>query len=100
VQGRALDDIRDDGLGLDAVARDADGQDARFILARKLDGDSRLWLRASAWALAKDLDDRVAIYAARDGQLLTLTARDAALAATVDDVNRRVSVRLDGPQIP
>jgi hypothetical protein len=96
-QGRSLDDIRDERLGLDAIAQDAEGQDARFILAREVDGDSRLWLRASAWALAQHLDDRVAMYAARDGQLLKLTSRDAALAATVDDVNRRVSIQLDGP---
>ncbi|MGB5735357.1 MAG: helicase-related protein, partial [Thiohalocapsa sp.] len=95
-QGRVLDDIRDQGLGLDAVARDADGQDARFVLARELDADARLWLRASTWALAQHLDDRVALYAARDGQFLTLTARDAALAAKVDELNRRVSIDLGG----
>jgi len=99
-QGRVLDDIRDQGLGLDAIARDADGQDARFVLARELDADARLWLRASTWALAQHLDDRVALYAARDGQLLTLTARDAALAAKVDELNRRVSIQLEGSRIP
>lgn len=47
-------------------------------------------------ALAQHLDDRVALYAARNARLLMLTTRDAALAAKVDDLNRMVSIQLGG----
>ena len=98
--GRVLDDARGDGLGFDAIAHDVDGQDAQFILARSVDADSRLWFRTSEWAQVQNLGDRVTMYAARDGQLLPLTRRDVANAASIDDVNRRVSICLSGLQLP
>ena len=98
--GRSVDDARGEGLGFDAIARDADGQDVRFILARELDDESRLWLRSSEWAHAQHLGDRVVLYAAQNGQLATLLIKDAVAAAHVDELNRRVSIRLAGLQLP
>jgi superfamily II DNA or RNA helicase len=99
-QGRALVDRRDDGLGFDAIAGDTDGQAVRFILARRLDADGRLWLKASEWAQVQHLGEQVSIYAAQDGQVLELSAKDAALGAAIDATNRRVSIRLSGGPTP
>lgn len=99
-RGRSVEDARDEGLGFDAVARDADGQDVRFLLARRIDTDSKIWLRASEWSQVQHLGDRVLLYAKQGERLVTLSAKDAALAATADDKNRRVSIRLAGLQLP
>jgi len=99
-QGRTLADRRDDGLGFDAIAGDADGQAVRFILARRLDADGRLWLKASEWAQVRHLGAPVLIYAAHDGEILALSAEDAARGAEIDDTNRRVSIRLPGGPTP
>lgn len=98
--GRSLYDVRRDGLGFDAIARGADGQDVRFILARTLDGQTRIWLKASEWAQVQHLGEQVAVYAAGDGELFVLSPKDAALAAEIDETNRRVSIRLAGLQLP
>ncbi len=94
--GRGLEDARHEGLGFDAIARDAEGRDVRFILARRLDPDARLWLRATEWAQVQHLGDRVLIYAASGEGLQTLSAQEAVLAAAVDEVSRRVSIRVAG----
>lgn len=99
-RGRSVEDARDEGLGFDAVARDADGQDVRFLLARRVDADSKLWLRASEWSPVQHLGDHVLLYAGLGAQLVMLSAKDAALAATADDQHCRVSIRLAELQLP
>jgi len=58
--------------------------------------DTTTCFTPSAWAVAQHLDDRVALYAARNARLLTLTTRYAGLVAKADDLNRRVSIQLGG----
>jgi hypothetical protein len=97
---RAIVETREEGLGFDAVARDVDGQDVRFLLARRVDADSKIWLRASEWAQVQRLGERVLIYAEQGEKVVTLSAREAAVAATADDWNRRVFVGIGGLQLP
>ena len=99
-QGRELDDTRAAGLGYDAVARSEDGQDVRFVIARPVDAEGRLWLKASEWSQVQHLADEAVLYARQDGALLTIAGVDAARGASVDDDNRRISIRLAGLQLP
>jgi superfamily II DNA or RNA helicase len=98
--GRNADDTRHVGIGVDAVTREPDGQDCRFLLARRVDADSRIWLRSSEWSQVQHLGDRVMLYAQHGEQLVTLSANDQALAVTADDKARRVSIRLPGLKLP
>ncbi|MCA9633133.1 MAG: hypothetical protein KC766_36020, partial [Myxococcales bacterium] len=98
--GRELDDARTAELGYDAVARSEDGQDVRFVLARQVDAEGSIWLKASEWSQVQHLADRTVLYARQDETLCTITGRDAAAAASVDDENRRTSIRLAGLQLP
>lgn len=99
-QGRELDDARTAELGYDAVARSEDGQDVRFVLARQVDAEGSIWLKASEWSQVQHLADQAVLYARQDGTLCTITGRNAAAAASVDDENRRTSIRLAGLQLP
>ncbi len=98
--GRVVEDLRGAELGFDAIAQSEDGQDVRFVLARRIDGEGRIWLRASEWAQAQHLGEQCVLYAAQGDRVFTLTAKDAELAATVHSDHRRVSIRLAGLQLP
>ena len=99
-QGRELDDARAAELGYDAVARSEDGQDVRFVIARPLDAEGRLWLKASEWSQVQHLADQAVLYARQDGALFTIAGVEAARGASVDEDNRRISIRLAGLQLP
>lgn len=98
--GRELDDARALELGYDAISRDKDGQGVRFLVARPVDDDGRIWLRASEWAQARHLGGQCALYAAQGDRLFTLSGKEAASAATAHTNERRVSIRLAGLQLP
>ena len=92
--GRELEDARHLGLGYDAVTRDRDGQDVRFVAVRRVDDDNYIWLRASEWAQAKHMGSQYTIYAAQGDRLFTLPVAKTDLAATNHADDRRVSIRL------
>ena len=98
--GRELDDARALELGYDAISRDKDGQGVSFLVARPVDDDGRIWLRASEWAQAQHLGGQCALYAAQGDRLFTLSGKEAASAASEHTNERRVSIRLAGLQLP
>lgn len=98
--GREFDDARGLELGYDAVSRNKDGQDVRFMAVRRVEDDGRIWLRASEWAQGQHLGSQYTLYAAQGDRLFTVSGKEAELAATKHTNERRVSIRLAGLQLP
>jgi len=98
--GRELDDARALELGYDAVSRNKDSQDMRFMAVRRVEDDGRIWLRASEWAQVQHHGSQYTLYAAQSDRLFTLSGKEAASAATAHTNERRVSIRLAGLQLP
>jgi superfamily II DNA or RNA helicase len=97
-RGRIVEDIRLEGLGFDAVARDAEGQGVDFLVVRAVSGDGKVWLRSTEWTQLQHLANHAAIYIVKEHQLLRLAPKDAA-TAQVDEATRRVSIHIDGLQL-
>lgn len=94
-QGRIVEDLRAEGLGVDAVASAPDGQHVGFFVARAADDEGRAWLKSTEWVQLQHLNSHAAIFVSKEGQLLTFHPQDVA-SAEVDEDSRRVAIRIEG----